>query len=166
MRHPYLYPLASLLAFLTTSAPSHADGLNLEVSIASLHTEAWAQKSLNQHNPGAGLAWAPSRNWTFTTGFYTNSYRRTSVYALSEWTPIHLGISGNAKGSRGWALEVGAAAGFVSGYRHSEVPCAPVMGGVVVRLTTPAGMYAKLIGVPNTASRQSGFIGLQLGVPL
>lgn len=142
-------------------APAHAQPTpwSLDINLASVHTEAWARRDLNQTNPGLGLEYQASLDWGAAAGFYRNSYRRTSAYALGVWTPLHLAIPG------GLTAGAGLAAGLVSGYRHPEVPTEPLAAGAVLRIRDRAGLGINLLAVPNTQSG-SGFIGLQFVAPL
>lgn len=153
--------LATLAAF--AFAPMHearADGWRLDANLASVHTERWARDSLNQRNPGVGVTWQASRTWALAGGIYTNSYRKPTVYALAEFTPLHIG------GANHWRLDVGVAAGIATGYTRAEIPCAPLAGAALIRVTTPDNIALNIIGVPNAGAYRSGFIGFQLSVPL
>jgi len=141
---------------LVWAAPTH---YTLDLNVASLHTEKWARQDLNQNNLGLGVTAHVNKNWAVSSGFYRNSYRRTSVYALAQWTPIHIPMGS-------WRIDAGAEAGLVSGYRRSEVPSAPVMGAGLVRVVSPHGWSVNFTIVPNTPNRSSGFVGLQVSAPL
>ena len=161
--HP-LKPLATgfLLAFtLTTShaADTPPSPWALDINVTSVHTEAWARRQLNQDNPGLGIEYQITPNWSAAGGFYRNSYRRETAYALGIWTPLHLDLPAGLKAS------AGLAAGLVSGYRRPEVPTEPLAAGAVLRLRMTNGFGLNLLAVPNTQSG-SGFVGLQLVAPL
>ena len=151
-----------LLAAIICLAPcaAFAGTWRMDANLASVHTEAWARRSLNQVNPGLGVEYQVNRSWAYTAGFYKNSYSRRTMYALAEWTPLHLGAA------QGWHVDAGLAGGLVSGYRRSEVPCEPFAAGAVVRLVAPSGVSLNLLGVPNTGPRSSGFVGFQFSVPM
>ncbi|CAZ88718.1 hypothetical protein [Thiomonas arsenitoxydans] len=161
MSHLKTLAAASLLAITTAAhaADAPASRLSLDLNLASVHTEAWARRELNQVNPGLGLEYQASPDWGAAVGFYRNSYRRTSAYALGVWTPMRLDLPG------GLTASAGLAAGLVSGYHRSEVPCEPLAAGAVLRLRTAQGFGINLLAVPNTQSG-SGFIGLQLVAPI
>lgn len=151
------------LGGLGAPMPARAAGVTLDLNLASIHGEQWARRDLNQFNPGVGFTYhmgEAAESWAFSVGAYDNSFRRMTAYALAEWTPIR------RVSPRGWHLEAGLAGGFASGYRRSEVPCAPAMGSVLLRLSSPAGIGATIFAVPNSGARSSGFIGLQLSIPL
>lgn len=153
----------ALVVALLTFAPfqrAAAGTWNLDANLASIHTERWARDSLNQRNPGIGIEFRANRDWAFTGGIYSNSYRKPTVYALVEYTPLHIGQISN------WHVDAGVAAGLASGYSRTEVPCAPLGGGALLRIASPGGVALNLIGVPNTGAYQSGFVGFQLVVPL
>jgi len=160
----HLLLLATLAAMAIAGAlvatPAHAGTWRLDVNLASYHTEAWARRALNQTNPGIGLAWQASRTWAIAGGAYLNSYRRETMYALVEWTPIHIGADAH------WHVDAGLAAGLASGYTRQEVPCAPLAGGAWVRVVAPGGIALNVVGVPNGMWKRSGFVGFQLSFPL
>ncbi len=143
-------------AHAATSPPSP---WSLDINVTSVHTEAWARKQLNQDNPGIGLEYQLAPDWAAIGGFYRNSYRRETAYALAVWTPLHSALPG------GLTATAGLAAGLVSGYRRHEVPTEPLAGGAVMRLRTANGFGINLLAVPNSQSG-SGFIGLQLVAPI
>lgn len=148
---------------LGASAPAQAAGVTLDLNLVSIHGEQWARRDLNQFNPGVGFTYQmgeEAESWAFSVGAYDNSFRRMTAYALAEWTPIRL-VS-----PRGWHLEAGLGGGLASGYRRSEVPCAPAMGSALLRLKSPAGVGVTIFAVPNSGARSSGFVGLQLSIPL
>ena len=157
---------ASLLAIITTahaadaSAARFSPRLSLDLNLASVHTEAWARRSLNQVNPGAGLEYQVSPDVGYAVGFYRNSYRRTSAYALGVWAPLRLAIPG------GLTASAGLAAGLVSGYTRTECPVRPLAAGAVLRIRDRAGLGINLLAVPNTPHGGSGFIGLQFVAPI
>lgn len=151
--------LAACLLFL--AAPCFAQTAPhwyANVNLRSVHLEKWAADSLNQDNFGLGAEYRANRTWGFMGGFYRNSYRRTTVYALGTWTPLHLGDR--------WSLDAGVAAGLATGYRVDEVPTRPFMGAFLVRLNTPSHVGLNLMIVPNSGHRSSGFVGFQLAIPI
>ncbi|WP_288060981.1 hypothetical protein [Thiomonas sp.] len=166
MPHLKTLAAASLLAITTITtitaahaADAQASRLSLDLNLASVHTEAWARRELNQVNPGLGLEYQASPDWSAAAGFYRNSYRRTSVYALGVWTPLHLAIPG------GLTASAGLAAGLVSGYTRTECPVRPLAAGAVLRVRDRDGLGINLLAVPNTP-HGSGFIGLQFVTPI
>lgn len=164
MPHIKTLAAASLLAITTITAAHAADApasrLSLDLNLASIHTEAWARRDLNQVNPGLGLEYQASPDWGAAVGFYRNSYRRTSVYALGVWTPWRINLPG------GLTARAGLAAGLVSGYTRTECPARPLAAGVVLRIRDRDGLGINLLAVPNTPHGGSGFIGLQLVMPI
>lgn len=134
--------------------------LSLDVNVASLHTEAWARSTLNQQNPGVGVSYALNDTWTVAGGAYWNSYGRWTAYSMALWAPVRFSV-----GQR-WMVKVGGTAGLASGYKRSELHCAPWMASGLVQLVSPAGIKASIFVVPNFSQRRSGFLGFQLGFPL
>jgi hypothetical protein len=154
-----------LAAMLTAPSLAFADDgatarTTLDVNLASIHTERWARNSLNQVNPGLGVTTRLSDTWSLSGGAYKNSFSRLSVYALVNFTPIHLPSSRN-----GWRVDAGVAGGLVSGYRRQEMAAAPLAGAGQLRVASPHGVSLNVMAVPNY-QRNSGFIGFQVSVPL
>lgn len=164
MRHRLFNVIATLAMFsialsLSVCRAEAAATWQLNVNLASIHTEAWARRQLNQENPGVGATYQWSSTWAFAGGVYRNSYRHPTYYAQVEYTPLHVGEAG------GWHVDIGAMAGIAT-YRRSEVPCAPFAAGALVRVTAPDRLTASIVLVPNTGPRSTGFIGLELGFRL
>ena len=161
--HPFKHLAAGLLLAVSLATAHAADALpspwSLDINATSVHTEAWARRQLNQDNPGLGIEYQFTPDWSAAGGFYRNSYRRETAYMLGVWTPLHLGLP------CGLTANAGIAAGLVSGYRRPEVPTEPLAAGAVLRLRTAHGFGINLLAVPNTQSG-SGFIGLQLVAPI
>lgn len=177
--------IAPVAVVAATPAQHH---WTLDINLASVHTEAWARRSLNQINPGAGITYDWNRTWAFMGGEYLNSYRAPTWYAAAVWTPLHLGRTGH------WRVDAGIAAGLASGYAHASYatyrwapdraaasgwrlvttqhsymrnPVSPLMAAGIVRVVTPwRGVGLNLLWVPNMGPRSSGFVGFQLSVPL
>ena len=151
--------IAALAAPIAASATT-STSYTLDVNLASVHTEAWARRDLNQHNLGLGATAHFTPDWSVSAGWYRNSYRRTSAYALLNWTPLHWGLPA------GWRIAAGGTAGFDSGYRTSEIACQPFVAAGLLRVLAPAGWSLNLTAVPNAPGRRSGFIGAQISMPL
>ncbi len=161
-----MHPLKTLttgLLLAASLATAHAADApspwSLDINATSVHTEAWARRQLNQDNPGLGIEYQFNPDWSAAGGFYKNSYRRETAYALGIWTPLHIDLPA------GLTASAGLAAGLVSGYRRPEVPTQPLAAGAVLRLRTESGFGINLLAVPNTQSG-SGFVGLQFVAPL
>jgi hypothetical protein len=148
-----------LVAALTSFAHGQELPLSLNVNLASVHTRAWARQQLNQVNPGLGLTYSFNPDWSASAGFYDNSYRKTSGYALANWTPLHASLPG------GFTLGAGVTAGLVSGYTRVENPYKPLAAGLLVQIRRQ-GWGINITGVPNYSNGGAGFIGLQLVTPI
>ena len=160
MRKTFL--AAALIAALAAPvAASAATTFSLDVNLASYHTERWARHDLNQHNLGLGATAHFNRDWSVSAGWYRNSYRRTSAYALVNWTPLH----GSLPLPAGWSIAAGAAAGLDSGYRRDELATEPFVAAALVRVIAPADWSINLTAVPNAPGGRSGFIGMQVSMP-
>ncbi|OZB54549.1 MAG: hypothetical protein B7X42_02110 [Thiomonas sp. 14-66-4] len=131
----------------------------LDISTTSYHTRQWARDSLNQDNPGLGVEYRCTQNSGFASGFYKNSYSRTSAYAVATYTPLHISLP------EGFSVAAGGLAGVISGYTNQEAPARPLMAAALVEVRNARGYGINLIGVPNMGP-SAGFIGLQLVVPL
>jgi|GEM_PF-3479190 len=148
-----------LLSVLLLAAPAaQAADLSLDVNVAAWHTQAWARHDLNQRNPGLGLEYRLRPRWSALTGFYRNSYDRTSVYLLSAWTPLRGSLLGLRMGA-------GLVGGLLTGYRRSEASCEPLALGGLLTLRNAQGAGVNLFIVPPVGS-DGGFVGLQIVVPL
>ncbi len=154
--------VATIIAALATPAIAAAAPARwtLDVNIGSVHTERWARHSLNQHNLGLGLTAHINRDWSVSAGWYRNSYRRGSTYLLAAWTPLHASLPA------GWSLAAGGTAGLDSGYRSDELATQPLVAAALLRVIAPAGWSVNLTAVPNAPGRRSGFIGMQVSMPL
>ena len=152
---------AALIAALAAPAiASAATTFSLDVNLASIHTERWARHDLNQRNLGAGITAQLTPNWSVSTGWYRNSYRRGSAYALVNWTPLHWSLPA------GWSIAAGATAGLDSGYRTNEIATQPLVAAALVRVIAPAGWAVDLTAVPNASAGRTGFVGAQISLPL
>ena len=153
--------LATVLAALAAPASATTTPtFSLDVNLVSYHTESWARHSLNQRNLGLGATAQFSPDWGVSAGWYRSSYRRGSAYLLASWTPLHFELPA------GWRIAAGATGGLDSGYRHSELATEPVVAAGLLRVIAPAGWAVDLTAVPNAPGRRSGFVGLQLSMPL
>ena len=155
-----LIAAAVLAALIVPAIASASPSWTLDVNLASYHLERWARHDLNQHNEGLGITAHFSPDWSLSAGWYRNSFRRTSAYALVNWTPLHLTLPA------GWSIAAGATAGIDSGYRTNEIATQPLVAAALVRVIAPAGWAVDLTAVPNAPGRRSGFVGLQLSMPL
>lgn len=151
---------AALLSLAAVTSANAAPTYTMDINLASVHTEQWARHDLNQRNEGLGFSAHFNRNWSVSTGWYRNSYRRGSAYLLANWTPLHFALPAD------WRIAAGGTAGLDSGYRTNEVASQPFMAAGLVRVIAPQGWSVNLMAVPNGSGRRSGFIGAQMSVPL
>lgn len=160
--------LGLALALALGFPAAHAEGagepspsaLSLDVSLASFHTHARARHSLNQHNPGLGLTYSFSPDWSGSLGFYENSYRKTSAYALANWTPWHASLPGD------FSLAAGVTAGLVSGYTRAQCAMRPLAAGLLLQFRRADGWGFNIVAAPRVRRGGSGFVGFQLVAPL
>ena len=112
-----LLAIAAFSAIAATSAT--AADYSVVVHGASHHFTERAQGNWNQSNLGLGLRSEFDKDLAAQVGFYHNSENKGSLYALADYTPLHLG-----------PVSVGAFAGVATGYAKPAVPVA----GAVARL--------------------------------
>ena len=158
--HKTLIAGAIVAALALPVAASAAPTYSLDVNLASWHTERWARRALNQRNLGLGATAHFNRDWSLSTGWYRNSYRRGSTYVLVNWTPLRWALPA------GWSVAAGATAGLDSGYRRDELATEPLVAAALLRVIAPRGWAVDLTAVPNAPGRRSGFIGMQVSMPL
>lgn len=118
--------LGWLSVLLAGAAPLDRLPLSLDVNTTCVHTRAWARDHLNQVNLGVGLTGTLTPDWSVSAGFYRNSFRRLSAYALANWTPLHLLLPGIRLGA-------GLTAGFLTGYSYDENPIRPLAAGALLQ---------------------------------
>lgn len=158
--HKHVLTAALLAALATPTAASAATTFSLDVNLASYHLEHWARRDLNQHNLGLGATAHFNRDWSVSAGWYRNSYQRGSTYVLANWTPLHWSMPA------GWSLAAGVTGGLDSGYRSDELATEPLVGAGLLRVIAPKGWAINLTGVPNAPHGRSGFIGMQVSMPI
>ena len=111
----YLLAAAIALASTLSAAADYA----VVVHGASHHFAQRAEGEWNESNVGLALRAEFDKDLSAQVGFYRNSEYRTSVYALADYTPLHLG-----------PVSLGGFAGVATGYAKPIVPVA----GAVARL--------------------------------
>ena len=160
MRNKTLIATVILAALTVPAIATASPTWTLDVNLASYHLERWARHDLNQHNEGLGITAHFSPDWSLSAGWYRNSFRRTSAYALVNWTPLHWSLPA------GWRIAAGATAGPDSGYRSNEIATQPLVAAALVRVIAPAGWAVDLTAVPNARVGRTGFVGAQVSLPL
>lgn len=138
------------IILLAVSLPTFAADTYLDVNLASYHwgREDVSQNNLNETNPGIGIE-HDTGEWRQMAGVYLNSIRRTTVYALLGYTPLHLD-----------RLSVGAVGGMVTGYFAEVLPAV----GLIATLQFEC-IGINIIAVPNAHvmhKEVNGFAGLQV----
>lgn len=131
---------------------AHAE-TTLDLNCCSIHANSWERNHLNERNLGLGITLRKG-SWGLSTGFYDNSFRRTSKYLLADWLPVHKG-----------PFRAGVTAGLASGYSRKNITTAPWIGGFELALKLPAHLIARALIVPSIGSTV-GFLGMQVGVEL
>lgn len=157
--HKTILTLAILALAIGSTAQAGEPTVTLDINVGSYHTQSWARRELNQRNPGIGMTYHLDRSFAISGGAYWNSYRRPTVYALAQWTPLQFGAVGD------WHIDAGIAAGLATGYRRNEIAVRPLAGGALVRVVAPSGVSVNVYGVPGTGGNKSGFVGFQLSMP-
>lgn len=140
-----------VLLLVSTTALSDEMYLNINIHAHHWNREAASKLNLNEVNPGVGLEFVEG-DYRKMIGFYRNSDRNTSAYALLAWAPVKIGV-----------VKLGAFGGMVTGY---ESPYLPVAGATaIVEITEKVNL--NITAIPTISSiRCYGFLGFQLGVKL
>ncbi|MCY0387894.1 hypothetical protein OVY01_11730 [Robbsia sp. Bb-Pol-6] len=101
--------MANPLPFSWTG--EHHFKLYEDVSVRSYHVDRAEKRenNFNEANYGGGLE-LTNETWGVMGGYYRNSIRRPSFYALVRFTPFHVHFSGKDE------LSIGGVAGGLSGY--------------------------------------------------
>lgn len=163
------HKLAAFAALIALAAPeanaaaspatqAGAPKASLDISLACVHLTQRARDTLNQFNPGLGVTYNFTPEWSTSAGLYRNSLRRNSLYALGAWTPLHWRVTSE------WRLDLGGEAGVLTGYSHRDNPAAPFGAAGLIRLRNEKGYGANVVIVPNHGA-SAGFVGLQIVVP-
>jgi hypothetical protein len=126
------------------SAPRAAEWHAVLHTVSAHHGEpnpAYAA-SYNEANWGLGARAQLAPAWSAQAGAYRNSYRRTSVYALADWTPLAAG-----------PLRAGLFGGVATGYPYNDGR-ATVAGGLVARAQGERLSIALRL-VPRVSAKQT-----------
>jgi hypothetical protein len=92
----------------------------------------------NEQNWGAALRAVLTPSWAVQGGAYRNSYDRTSVYALADFTPLRAGV-----------FSAGLFGAVASGYEHGAFG-----GGLIARLQGER-LGAAIRFMPDVTEKQS-----------
>ena len=109
----------ALLGFLTIST-AQADELSLIGHGFSKHLD---NHNFNERDYGAGLRYE-SGEYAFQAGDYKNSFRRNTIYAGIDWSPIHFNVAECLN------VSAGLYAGGATGYKYTVTPMAGVQAAV------------------------------------
>lgn len=106
------------------------------------------EREYNERNPGLGIEYRINNEWSLASGFYKNSFSRTTYYAYANWTPINLG-----------PVWFGLAGGAVTGYKNLND------GGVAPALVPSAewryGRFAAMVNyIPKLEKGGSDVVGV------
>lgn len=96
------------LLLLLLSVPVYSAETFVDVNLASKHLYSSHDYDLNQRNYGLGITVKDDR-LSYKAGWFRNSYRKTSIYALANYDIIE---------SRSYSF--GFSAGLVSGYADTS----------------------------------------------
>ena len=132
----YLLAAAIALASTLSAAADYA----VVVHGASHHFTQRAQGEWNQSNLGLALRAEFDKDLSAQVGFYRNSEYRTSVYALADYTPLHLG-----------PVSLGGFAGVATGYAKPIVPVAGAVARLQLGRTALALRLAPKSGIGGSA---------------
>ena len=112
--------LIAACALFAWAAAASAQDYSVVVHGLSHHAEQRPAGKWNEVNTGLALRYAPDADLAYQVGLYRNSIDLNSVYALSDWTPLHVGV-----------ISFGGFAGGATGYKARPVS---VIGGAVARV--------------------------------
>lgn len=79
-----------LLALFSANAFAQSS-THLVLHGLSSHSHPHPAIQWNERNWGVGVRHQFSPDWGVQAGAFRNSYRKTSVYALAQYTPLHIG---------------------------------------------------------------------------
>ena len=141
-----------LLLLLTLPILAHADNY-LDINVGCYHWDRQAVKEYNFNENNFGIAYEHDNgNFLETIGYYNNSLRVNSDYALVGYEPIKLG-----------SVKLGVIGGVITGYKYKSAPFVPAIGAIATYNTSFGGI--NLIATPNYKSMGVyGFLGLQLKI--
>lgn len=99
-------------------------------------------------NQGIGIRYAFDQDFALQGDIARNSLDRMGVYAIADYTPLHLG-----------PLRLGVFGGVATGYIYSVTP----VGGIVLRLEA-GPLTPTLRLVPKMAANKSAVLILEVGI--
>lgn len=141
--------LVFLIMLLLSSSVSFAGEHFMTVNMAAYHFNRGATQDLNFNEKNFGLGYEYKKeDTTYHVGYYENSVRKTSLYALVSYSPLHLNN-----------IDIGVVGGGITGYNIE--PIAPAFGASVTIASNTVAMNIML--VPEVQSLGVyGFAGFQL----
>lgn len=146
---------AAIVAVCFSSEAKAQDGqLSVIVHTASKHSATPDDYKFNEVNPGAALKLQLNQDWSLQAGGYRNSYYKPTVYAVAQYTPLHIGN-----------VSVGAFAGLASGYAHVSqlnVGKVSVVGGFYA-VAQFDNLSVAVRAVPKITPKQAGVATLEFG---
>ena len=126
---------------------------SLMVNGLTVHTKSEIDgQKLNGVNPGLGIRVKGGifdEDGALTIGEYYNSYRKTTAYALYEYTPLHYG-----------RFDIGGFGGLVIGYTSSQNGINPLAAGAVVRVKLGDRSGITFHAVPPVGADSAGFVSI------
>jgi hypothetical protein len=140
----YAIALVALGVILSTEAKAETE-YSLIAHVASKHGLTRDNYRFNEANPGLAIRAQFNGDWSAQSGIYHNSYYRTTVYAVGQYTPLHLG-----------AVRFGAFAGLSTGYDK------PVAGGLMAIID--AGAFSLTVrGAPAIGKGTAAVATIEFG---
>lgn len=124
-------------ALIATAGLAQAGEVSLVLHGLSYHTNA-RQSGLpwNNTNYGLALRYAPNSDWSYQAGGYRDSVFKPTLYALGDYTPLHIGQI--------------ALGGFVGAKQSTSTPLRPI-GGLVARYQAGGwGVATRLAPAPQS----------------
>jgi hypothetical protein len=138
------YAIALVSVILSTEAKAETQ-YSLIAHVASKHGSTRDNYRFNEVNLGLAIRAEFNGDWSVQSGIYKNSYYRTTVYAVGQYTPLHFG-----------AARFGAFAGLGTGYDK------PVAGGLMAIID--AGAFSLTVrGAPAIGKGTAAVATIEFG---
>lgn len=137
---------AAIILAISESACADESSTWLQLGAASYHFDR--DQHYNEINAGLGIEHQFNARHSLAAGFYRNSERNTSYYAVYGYTPIELG-----------PVKLGALAGAANGYSAHDGKWFPVILPVATAQIGRAGVNVTVI--PPITEKIDGGIAVQ-----
>jgi hypothetical protein len=136
-------------------AAQEASAYSLVVHTASRHSNVQGGYTFNEVNLGLAIRTNLTSDLSLQGGVYRNSYYKTTVYAVGQYTPLRVG-----------SLKLGGFAGLATGYDHVSqlnIGKLSVVGGLLATVDAGGGMNVSIRAVPKIQPKQAGVVTIEFG---